>query len=106
MRGWLARRKYNRLREVHQLQLVFIRKFCDDIFLTGQSYKAKMDNQSQYDKKRKLKQSSQQKSIDADDEQVEKTLNFFDSLIDPYLSDQEKPDENKSKKSFSKQKNK
>lgn len=65
-----------------------------------------MDNQSQYDKKRKLKQSSQQKSIDADDEQVEKTLNFFDSLIDPYLSDQEKPDENKSKKSFSKQKNK
>ena len=43
-----------------------------------------MDNHYQYDKKRKLKQ----KSTDEDDEQIEKTLNFFDSIIDPYLNDQ------------------
>ncbi len=84
LRGWLARRKYARLREIHQLQLVFIRKFSEDIYLTGQLYKSKMDNHYQYDKKRKLKQ----KLTDEDDEQIEKTLNFFDSIIDPYLNDQ------------------
>ncbi|CAF2092420.1 unnamed protein product [Rotaria magnacalcarata] len=100
LRGWLARRKYSRLREVHQLQLVFIRKFCDDIALTGQLYKTKMDNHCQYDKKRKLKQNVQPKANDADEEQIEKTMNYFDSLIDPYLSDQETNTENKSRRSL------
>ena len=94
LRGWLARRKYTRLREVHQLQLVFIRKFCDDIALIGQLYKTKMDNYCQYDQKRKLKPNSQQK-IDEDDEQIAKTMNFFDSILDQYLSDQETNDESK-----------
>ncbi len=93
LRGWLTRRKYARLREIHQLQLVFIRKFSEDICSTGQLYKTKMDNHCQYDKKRKLKQ----KSLDEDDEQIEKTLNFFDSIIDPYLHDQETHEENKIK---------
>jgi hypothetical protein len=88
LRGWLARRKYARLREVHQLQLVFIRKFSDDISLTGQLYKTKMDNHYQYDKKRRLKQNLQQKN-DEDDDQIEKTLNFFDAMLDPYLTDQD-----------------
>jgi hypothetical protein len=52
-----------------------------------------MDNHCQYDRKRKLKP----KSTDEDDEQVEKTLNFFDSIIDPYLHDQERQEENKIK---------
>ncbi len=93
LRGWLARRKYARLREIHQLQLVFIRKFSEDISLTGQFYQTKMENHCQYDKKRQLKP----KSSDEDDEQIEKTLNFFDSIIDPYLHDQEMNDENKNK---------
>jgi hypothetical protein len=58
-----------------------------------------MDNHNEYDKKRKLKQSYQQKK-DEDDEQVEKTLNFFDSILDQYLSDQDTNDENKSKLYF------
>ncbi|CAF4885390.1 unnamed protein product, partial [Rotaria socialis] len=37
------------------------------------------------------------KANDADEEQIEKTMNYFDSLIDPYLSDQETNAENKSK---------
>lgn len=93
LRGWLARRKYARLREIHQLQLVFIRKFSDDISTTGQLYKTKMDQHCQYDRKRKLKA----KSIEEDDEQVEKTLNFFDSIIDPYLLDQETQDQQRTK---------
>lgn len=56
-----------------------------------------MDNQCQYDKKRKLKHSFPQKSADADEEQIEKTMNFFDSIIDPYLSDENTNEENKSK---------
>jgi len=55
-----------------------------------------MDNHYQYDIKRKLKQNYQQKT-DEDDEQVEKTLNFFDSILDQYLDDQDTNDENKSK---------
>jgi len=55
-----------------------------------------MDNHYQYDRKRKLKQ----KSTDEDDEQIEKTLNFFDSIIDPYLNDQDTNDENKNKINF------
>jgi len=55
-----------------------------------------MDNHYQYDVKRKLKQNYQQKT-DEDDEQVEKTLNFFDSILDQYLDDQDTNDENKSK---------
>ena len=34
--------------------------------------------------------------IDEDDEQVEKTLSFFDAMLDPYLVDQEINDENHS----------
>lgn len=98
LRGWLTRRKYARLREVHQLQLVFIRKFSEDIYSTGQFYKTQMDNHIQYDKKRRIKE----KISDEDDEQIEKTLNFFDSIIDPYLHDQEINDENKSKISLEK----
>ncbi|CAF3727220.1 unnamed protein product [Adineta steineri] len=97
LRGWLARRKFARLREVHQLQLVFIRKFCDDIALIGQLYKTKMDNYCQYDQKRKVKQSSQQKT-EEDDEQIAKTMNFFDSILDQYLSDHDTLDENKSRR--------
>ena len=93
LRGWLSRRKYARLREIHQLQLVFIRKFSEDILLTGQLYQTKMEQHCQYDKKRRIKS----KTTDEDDEQIEKTLNFFDSLIDPYLHDQEMNDENKIK---------
>lgn len=96
LRGWLARRKYARLREVHQLQLVFIRKFCDDIALIGQLYKTKMDNYCQFDQKRKLKQCSQLKN-EEDDEQIAKTMNFFDSILDQYLSDQDTPDDSKRK---------
>lgn len=55
-----------------------------------------MDNHCQYDKKRRLKQ----KASDEDDEQIEKTLNFFDSIIDSYIHDQEINDENKMKKNL------
>lgn len=53
-----------------------------------------MDNYCQYDQKRKMKQSSQQKS-EEDDEQIAKTMNFFDSILDQYLSDQDTVDESK-----------
>ena len=59
-----------------------------------------MDNYCQYDKKRKFKRNSQPKSNDTDDEQIEKTMNFFDSIIDPYLSDQDLNDENRSNRKF------
>ena len=52
-----------------------------------------MDQHCQYDRKRKLKQ----KIVEEDDEQVEKTLNFFDSIIDPYLLDQETQDQQRTK---------
>lgn len=52
-----------------------------------------MDQHFQYDRKRKLKQ----KIVEEDDEQVEKTLNFFDSIIDPYLLDQETQDQQRTK---------
>jgi hypothetical protein len=54
-----------------------------------------MDNHCQYDRKRKLKQTFQQKN-DEDDEQIEKTLNFFDSILDQYLSDQDINEDHKS----------
>ena len=92
----MARRKYSRLREVHHLQLVFIRKFSDDICATGQFYRTQMDHQCQYDEKRHFKQISSKK-IDEDEEQIEKTLNFFDSILDPYLNDQEISEVPKSK---------
>lgn len=56
-------------------------------------YKTQIDQSDQYDRKRRMKM----KSIDEDDEQIEKTLNFFDSIIDPYLNDQDLNDENKMK---------
>lgn len=52
-----------------------------------------MDQHCQHDRKRKFKP----KSVDEDDEQIEKTLNFFDSIIDPYLLDQETQDQQKIK---------
>ena len=53
-----------------------------------------MDQHCQVDRKRKFKQA---KTIDEDDEQIEKTLNFFDSIIDPYLLDQDTHDQQKNK---------
>lgn len=53
-----------------------------------------MDNYCQYDQKRKSKPNSQQK-LDEDDEQIAKTMNFFDSILDQYLSDQETTEESK-----------
>jgi hypothetical protein len=57
----------------------------------------KMNKQNLFDKKR---QSKQQQSID--DEQIEKTLNFFDSILNQYLTDQDTTDENKIQKKFTK----
>lgn len=96
LRGWLTRRKNARLREVHQLQLAFIRKFSDDIASKGQFYRTQMDYQCQYDQQRRVKPIYSSK-IDEDDEQVEKTLNFFDAMLDPYLDDHEINDENQSR---------
>ena len=45
-----------------------------------------MYRQYQLDKKRKL---FKQKAHDADDEQIRRALNFFDAILDPYLSDEE-----------------
>jgi hypothetical protein len=95
LRGWLARRKYARLREVHQLQLTFIRKFSEDIALTGQSYRTHMDHQCHYDAKRQYKHTHSNR-FDEDDEQIEKTLNFFDAMLDPYLNDNELNEEHRS----------
>jgi len=55
-----------------------------------------MNKQNQFDKKRQLKQ---QQNADDDDEQIEKTLNFFDSILDQYLTDQDIIDENNIQKS-------
>jgi hypothetical protein len=52
-----------------------------------------MDKQNQLDQKYR----SQYRNED-DDEQIQKTLNFFDSILDQYLYDQDVTDENKSKK--------
>ncbi|CAF4387421.1 unnamed protein product, partial [Adineta steineri] len=41
--------------------------------------------------------SSQQKT-EEDDEQIAKTMNFFDSILDQYLSDHDTLDENKSRR--------
>ncbi|CAF1105456.1 unnamed protein product [Rotaria sordida] len=60
-----------------------------------------MNKQNQYDKKRKF---LQQKTDDNDDEQIEKTLNFFDSMLNEYLYDQNITDENKIEKSYSQMK--
>lgn len=35
------------------------------------------------------KQTKHSKQENIDDEQIEKTLNFFDSILDPYLKDEE-----------------
>jgi hypothetical protein len=53
-----------------------------------------MNKQNQFDKKRQLKQQQND-----DDEQIEKTLNFFDSILDQYLTDQDIKDENNIQKS-------
>ena len=87
VRGWLARRKHARLHEVHQLQLAFIRKFSDDILATSHVYRSKMDQHMQTDRKRHLQQVQTAKHDDEDDEQIERTLNFFDAILDPYLTD-------------------
>lgn len=55
-----------------------------------------MDFQRQYDHQRHNKQKPSNK-IDEDEEQIEKTMNFFDSILDPYLNDQESNDEIKGK---------
>ena len=55
-----------------------------------------MDYQCQYDQQRRVKPTYSSK-IDEDDEQVEKTLNFFDAMLDPYLDDHEINDENQSR---------
>ena len=38
------------------------------------------------------KQVKHSKQENIDDEQIEKTLNFFDSILDPYLKDEEATD--------------
>ena len=83
LRGWLTRKRYARLKEVHHLQVTFIRKFSDDITMKSQFYRTQIDHQCQYDYQRiKTK-------IDEDEEQIEKTLNLFDAMLDSYLIDQE-----------------
>lgn len=47
----------------------------------------KMIKQHHFDKKRLF-------SDNDDDEQIEKTLNFFDSILNQYLTDQDKIEEN------------
>jgi hypothetical protein len=49
-----------------------------------------MNKQNLFDKKR---QSKQQQNVD--DEQIEKTLNYFDSILNQYLTDQDTIDENR-----------
>jgi len=44
-----------------------------------------MNKQNPIDKKRQLKQQLN----DVDDEQVKKTLNYFDSILDQYILDQD-----------------
>lgn len=44
-----------------------------------------MNKQHQFDRKR---------LSNYDDEQVEKTLNFFDAILDPYLHEQDKFEDN------------
>jgi len=48
-----------------------------------------MTKQNQFDNKYKL----MQEQNDDDDEQIKKTLNFFDSILDPYLNDEDIIDE-------------
>jgi hypothetical protein len=48
-----------------------------------------MTKQNQFDNKYKLIQEQN----DDDDEQIKKTLNFFDSILDPYLNDEDVIDE-------------
>ncbi|CAF3529157.1 unnamed protein product [Rotaria sp. Silwood1] len=57
-----------------------------------------MNKQNQHDKKRKF---IQHKNNNDDDEQIEKTLNYFDSILNEYLCDQDIRDENKIEKSYS-----
>lgn len=87
LRGWLTRKKYARLIEVHRLQVAFIRKFAEDISMKSQIYRQQLDQQ----------QMIKMKKIDEDEEQIEKTLNLFDAMLDSYLSDQETIDEQKTK---------
>jgi len=49
-----------------------------------------MNKQNLFDKKR---QSKQQQNVD--DEQIEKTLNYFDSILNQYLTDQDTIDQNR-----------
>ncbi|CAF1068905.1 unnamed protein product, partial [Didymodactylos carnosus] len=134
LRGWLTRRRYNRLREVHHLQLQYIKKFLNEVETIGSMYKTIVSTHVQYDKKRhddlahqqqhnkyndnhpesssvnkRVQQQStvQQRIIgkeniqrpkmsyinggvlngNDDEDQVQKTLNYFDSILDQYLSD-------------------
>ncbi|CAF1461169.1 unnamed protein product, partial [Didymodactylos carnosus] len=52
IRSWLTRRKYNRLREVHQLQLQYIKKFLNEVETIGSMYKTTISTHVQHDKKR------------------------------------------------------
>ncbi|CAF3126206.1 unnamed protein product [Rotaria sp. Silwood2] len=58
-----------------------------------------MNKQNQYDKKHKFTQ--QKNDNNDDDAQIEKTLNFFDSILNEYLYDQDITDESKIEKSYS-----
>jgi hypothetical protein len=57
-----------------------------------------MNKLNQFDEKRKLKQ-RQDDNNDDDDEQIEKTLNFLDSILDQYLTEQDIIPENQIRKS-------
>ena len=59
--------------------------------MKNQTYRQQLDQQQQ------LQKLVQMKKIDEDEEQIEKTLNLFDAMLDSYLSDQETLDEQKMK---------
>lgn len=65
-----------------------------------------MNKQNPIDKKRKLIQQrndnykSYYVNDDDEDEQVKKTLNYFDSILDEYISKQDTFNENKIEKSY------